>query len=108
MLLPVSQRGEVPNDIAQTSTYPHRKKKKTVSRDLGTGSQSRYLQQHLRPGTEPWANHDVDKLYEKIINIQFWHEVAGAGGRGWQKEEQRDMSSWQVQVLGLDGFKVIQ
>ena len=87
MLLPVSQRGEVPNDIAQTSTYPHRKKKKTVSRDLGTGSQSRYLQQHLRPGTEPWANHDVDKLYEKIINIQFWHEVAGAGGRGWQKEE---------------------
>ena len=108
MLLPVSQRGEVPNDIAQTSTYPHRKKKKTVSRDLGTGSQSRYLQQHLRPGTAPWANHDVDKLYEKIINIQFWHEAAGAGGRGWQKEEQRDMSSWQVQVLGLDGFKVIQ
>lgn len=87
MLLPVSQGPEVPNDIAQPSTYPHTKQKKTVSRDLGTGSQSRYLQQHLHPGTEPWANHKVDKQYEKTINIQFWHEVAGAGGRAWQKEE---------------------
>lgn len=87
MLLPVSQGGEVPKDTAQPSTYPHTKKKKTVSRALGTGSQSRYLQQHLHPGTEPWANHKVDKLYEKAINIKFWHADAGAGGRGWQKEE---------------------
>lgn len=58
-----------------------------MSRALGTGSQSRHLQQHLYPGTEPWANHKVDKLYEKTINIKFWRKVAGAGGRGWEKEE---------------------
>ena len=86
MLLPVSQVGEVPKDIAQPSIYPPTKKKKAMSRALGTGSQSRYPQQHLYPGTEPWANHKVDKLYEKTINIKFWHKVAG-DGRGWDKEE---------------------
>lgn len=72
----------------------------------GAGSQSRYLEQHLYPGTEPWASHKADKLYENTINMKFWHVVAGAGGQGWEKRGIGDKSSWQV--LGLGGFKGIQ
>ena len=86
-MLLISQVGEVPKDISHPSTHAHTKKKrkkKTVSWATGAGSQSRYLE-HLYPGTEPWASHKADKLYEQTINMKFWHVVAGAGGQGWEK-----------------------
>lgn len=86
-MLIISQVGEVPKDISHPTTHAHTKKKrkKTVSWATGAGSQSRYLEQHLYPGTEPWASHKADKLYENTINMKFWRVVARAGGQGWEK-----------------------